>query len=145
MFCKLLACIHNSIYAWLSVNKFLNFIFVGRAQSSTRQCLRGIFFTLQSCFCESFSLRKQPTFGDATTGFLAKRRVRNKCRNFMLMTCHYPDLGSGSDWLRLKKKTKNNDMDQNMVLTRLISINELASQLPYMIYSSKASSSPDPF
>ena len=32
------------------------------------------------------SLRKQQTFGEATTGFI-------------LMTHHYPDLGSASDWL----------------------------------------------
>ena len=33
------------------------------------------------------SLRKQPTFGDATTGFSAKWRLRNECR-----TRHYTDL-----------------------------------------------------
>ena len=44
------------------------------------------------------SLRKQPTFGDATTGFPAKRRLRNSRRNSILMTRHYPDLGSASDW-----------------------------------------------
>ena len=44
------------------------------------------------------SLRKQPTFGDATTGFTAKWRLRNERRNSMLMTRHYPDLGSSSDW-----------------------------------------------
>ena len=45
------------------------------------------------------SLRKQPTFGDATTGFPAKSRLRNEHRNSIVMTCHYPDLGSASDWL----------------------------------------------
>ena len=44
------------------------------------------------------SLRKQPTFGDASTGFPAKRRLRNDRRNSILMTRHYPDLGSASDW-----------------------------------------------
>ena len=44
------------------------------------------------------SLRKQPTFGDATTGFPAKWRLRNKRRNSILITRHYPDLGSTSDW-----------------------------------------------
>ena len=43
---------------------------------------------------EMFSLRKQPTFSDATTGFPAKWRLRNECRNSVLMTRHYPDLGS---------------------------------------------------
>ena len=45
------------------------------------------------------SLRKQPTFGDATTGFPAKRRLRNERRNSVLMTRHCPDLGNASDWL----------------------------------------------
>ena len=53
------------------------------------------------CFwCWSLhSLRKQPTFGDATNGFSAKWHLRNDCRNFIPMTHHYPDLGSASDWL----------------------------------------------
>ena len=46
-----------------------------------------------------FSLRKQSTFGDATSGFPNKWRLRNKCRNSILMMRHYPDLGSASDWL----------------------------------------------
>ena len=45
------------------------------------------------------SLRKQLTFGDATTGYPAKWRLRNKRRNSILMTRHCPDLGSASDWL----------------------------------------------
>ena len=45
------------------------------------------------------SLRKQPTFSDATTGFPAKWRLRNERRNSILMTRYYPDLGSASDWL----------------------------------------------
>ena len=45
------------------------------------------------------SLRKQPTFGDVTTGFPAKWRLRNEHRNSILMMCHYSDLGSASDWL----------------------------------------------
>ena len=44
------------------------------------------------------SLRKQPTFGDVTTGLPAKWRLRNKRRNSTLMTHHYPDLGSAFDW-----------------------------------------------
>ena len=47
----------------------------------------------------SWSLRKQPTFGNATTGFPAKWRLRNERRNSTLMTGHYPDLGSASAWL----------------------------------------------
>ena len=45
------------------------------------------------------SLRKQLTFGDPTTGFPAKWHLRNERRNSTLMTRHYPDLGSASDWL----------------------------------------------
>ena len=40
------------------------------------------------------SLRKQPTFGDATTGFPAKWRPINQRKNSILTTRHYPDLGS---------------------------------------------------
>ena len=43
------------------------------------------------------SLRKQPTL-DAITGFPVKWHLRHKCRNSILMICHYPDLGSTSDW-----------------------------------------------
>ena len=45
------------------------------------------------------SLRKQPTFRDATTGFFAKWRLRNERRNSILMTRHYPDLVNASYWL----------------------------------------------
>ena len=34
------------------------------------------------------SLRKQLTFRDTTTGFPAKLRLRNDCRNSILMTFH---------------------------------------------------------
>ena len=39
------------------------------------------------------SLRKKP-FYDVATEFPAKWRFRNECRNSILMTHHYPDLGS---------------------------------------------------
>ena len=45
------------------------------------------------------SLRKHPILRDVTTGFPAKWRLRNEPRNSILMTCHYPDLVSASDWL----------------------------------------------
>ena len=45
------------------------------------------------------SLRKQPTFGYATTGFPTKLRLRNERRNSILMTRHYPELSRASDWL----------------------------------------------
>ena len=45
------------------------------------------------------NLRKQPTFGDVTTDLPTKWRLIYERRNFILMTRHYPDLGSASDWL----------------------------------------------
>ena len=51
------------------------------------------------CILVMLRPRKQPTFGDATTGFPAKWRLRNEHRNSTLMTRHYPDLGSASYWL----------------------------------------------
>ena len=46
------------------------------------------------------SLRKQPTFCDANTGFPSKWRLRNERRKSTLMTRHYPDLGSAADRLK---------------------------------------------
>ena len=46
--------------------------------------------------CKTASLRKQSTFRNVTTGFPAKQRLRNENRKSILMTCHYPDLGTGS-------------------------------------------------
>ena len=48
-----------------------------------------------------YLLRKEPTFRHINTGFPAKWRLRNERRNSILMTCHYPDLGSASDWLEI--------------------------------------------
>ena len=57
------------------------------------------FFTKICSFSyKPFSLRKQTTFGEATTGFPAKWRLRNELRNSILVTRHYPDMGSASDW-----------------------------------------------
>lgn len=39
-----------------------------------------------------------------TTGFPVKRCQRNVCRGSILMTYHYPDLGSASDWSYHKGK-----------------------------------------
>ena len=58
------------------------------------------FFTLTVKIKVPYSLRKQPTFYDATTGSPAKWRLRNERRNPILMTRHYPDLGGASDWLK---------------------------------------------
>ena len=44
------------------------------------------------------SLRKQPTFCAASTGFPAKWRLSNERRDSILITRYYLDLGSVSDW-----------------------------------------------
>ena len=41
---------------------------------------------------------KQPTLRNAAIGFPAKWRLRKDRRNSILMTRHYPELGSASDW-----------------------------------------------
>ena len=46
------------------------------------------------------SLRKQPTFRNATTGYPTKWCLRKKHKNSIVMTHQYPDLGSASDWLK---------------------------------------------
>ena len=52
-------------------------------------------------FLKFVRVKKRPTFHDATTGIPSKkRRLRNERRDEVLMTCHYLDLGSASDWLK---------------------------------------------
>jgi len=51
-------------------------------------------------FVQITSLRKQPTSREVATCALAKRLLNNERRNSILMTRHYPDLGSASDWLK---------------------------------------------
>ena len=47
------------------------------------------------------NLSKQSTFREVTNGFPAKWRLRDDCRNSLLMTCHYSELGSASDCLKI--------------------------------------------
>ena len=62
-----------------------------------------IFFHLAALipFLYLYILKKPPTFRHATGGLPAKRRLRNEPRNSILMTPHYPNLGSASDWLKI--------------------------------------------
>ena len=47
------------------------------------------------------SVRKQPTFRAATTGYSAKQRLRNEHKNSILVTfTGCLDLGFASDWLK---------------------------------------------
>ena len=65
---------------------------------SSFYCLYLITVCARDFFLRGFSLRKQPTFGDATTCFPAKWLLRNEGRNSIVMTRHYPGLGSAFDW-----------------------------------------------
>ena len=49
-----------------------------------------------------WSLTKHPTFRNATSHsvFPAKCRLKKERRNFILVTCHHPDLESASYWLK---------------------------------------------
>ena len=57
-----------------------------------------IIHSFKGPFCFFGSLRKRLTFHDATNGFPMEWRLRNKCRNSILMTHHYLDLDRTSDW-----------------------------------------------
>ena len=48
----------------------------------------------------SRSLRNPPIFRDATTGISVKWRLWRERRNSILMTRHYADLSSASNWLK---------------------------------------------
>ena len=73
-----------------------DYLFFCQIKESYRQTSRHL--PAIKAFVNYSSLRNQPTFGDATNGFPAKWRLRNERRNSILMTCHYPDRGSASDW-----------------------------------------------
>ena len=67
-------------------------------------------------------LRKQPWFHDPTTGFPTKWRLRKDCNNSILMTCHYPDLGSASDWLRqISRHNQSEALPRSGMLAYVIS------------------------
>ena len=76
---------------------------------------------LDGCMKHYFhSLRKQSTFRDAIAGFPAKRRLRNERRNSMLMTRHYVEFRSASDWLKqISEEVRPiRSTTQNVVVTR---------------------------
>ena len=69
----------------------------GNMGCDLRRCTFSTLFSLFG-WLEILNLRKQSTFHDATTGSPAKWHLRNEHRNSVLMTYHYPDPGSASDW-----------------------------------------------
>ena len=73
-----------------------DYLFFCQIKESHRQTSRHL--PAIKAFVNCSSLRKQPTFGDATNGFPAKWRLRNERSNSILMMCHHPDRGSASDW-----------------------------------------------
>ena len=89
--------LHSPVYITNTLIIRCNFFrFIGRKPITcpSNNCLQ-----IMVCHAQSSRLRKQPTFGDATTVSPAKWRLRNERRNSLLMTRHSPDLGSASDWL----------------------------------------------
>ena len=64
-------------------------------------------------------LRKQPTFRDATNCFPTKWCLRNERRNSILMTRHYPDLGSASDGLKKIPKHVSRSLEAVTTFTYL--------------------------
>ena len=72
----------------------------GRTRAKHPKEFSDLHFNVQNKrFIKLTSLNKQPTFGDAITGFPAKWRLTNERRNSILTTRHCPDLGSAFDWL----------------------------------------------
>ena len=85
-------------------------------------------------FCSNSSLRKPPTFRDATTNLPRKMTSKRRRRNPMLMTCDYPDLGSNSDWLNQISHTERpiRSTTQIFVVTRhQYGISALVSQASF--------------
>ena len=47
---------------------------------------------------QPYWLRKKPIFCNTPSGSPVKSHLRNEHKSPILMMCHYPDLGSDSDW-----------------------------------------------
>ena len=73
-------------------------------------------------------MRKQPTFRNGTNDFPAKWRVRNERRNSILLTRHYPHLGSPFDLINWKFASTNQQQYQIRVV-HVISMEFLRSFL----------------
>ena len=97
LFLGTLSWLTQRIIRWFPMAELLIHLQGHVAQTYTLILIRH-FSSLETCQSVS-SLRKQLTFGDTTTGFPNKWRLRNERRNSILMVHHYPDLGSASDWL----------------------------------------------
>ena len=94
----------NRIYSWELIWTFVSILDLSELKEKwLKKKKKKKHFRISHPFCggkcEIVTLRKKPTFRDATTCFPAKWRLRNERRNSILMTRHYPDLGSASDWL----------------------------------------------
>ena len=63
--------------------------------------------------CKFARIRTRPTFRDVTTGFPSKCRLQNERRNSIPMTCHYPHLGSVSDWF--KQISSTHDQSERVI------------------------------
>ena len=76
------------------------------------------------------SLRKQPTFGDATTCFPTKWRLRKEPRNSILMTRHYPDLVALLiGWIKFPTRHDQSEAQPKSGKWRVISMEFLRSFL----------------
>ena len=61
-----------------------------------------VFSSLQTTDCLAFQLlEKTANISHISNGFSAKWCLRNELRHSTLMSCHYPVLGSGSDWFTI--------------------------------------------
>ena len=58
-------------------------------------------------------IKTRPTCRDVTTGFPTKCRLQNERRNSIPMTCHYPHLGSASDWF--KQISSTHDQSETVI------------------------------
>ena len=56
-------------------------------------------------------------FCNARIGFPAKWHLRNECSNSILMTCHYPDLGSATDCINLVLVNQKHYQDLGSVVS----------------------------
>ena len=89
---------------------------------------------LYSPFWHCPRLRKQPTYRNATTGVPAKRHLRNKRRNPMLMTCYQADLVLLKGWSEFPSQYDLSEALPKSVKWQVITMEFLRSLLRRNLY-----------
>ena len=96
-----LTCVHNLQKLGSDNNAQLSYDNIIWGETVPQDCCMGKHVMCKRGTPTRMGKMKNERGTDATHGFPAKWRLRNDCRNSILMTYHHSDLGNASDWLKI--------------------------------------------